>query len=117
MFSGLFQKKTCLKEGEDRRKSFSNKIIVTLVTQGLRLLSSPVLLRKPTTVLWITQLDSDLFDAVTCFYGFSSSILATRLPSLDLGHVHAWFFFYPFWEGSGRSRRYSRGSCPNYLNA
>ena len=44
MFSGLLQKKTCLKEGEDRRKSFSNKIIVTLVTQGLlsSFLSRPV---------------------------------------------------------------------------
>ena len=57
-----------------------------------RLFSSPVLLRKPTTVLWITQLDSDLFDCVTCFYGFSYSILATRVSSLDLGHVYGWFF-------------------------
>ena len=30
-----FYKMTCLKEGEVRRKSFSNKIIVTLVTQSL----------------------------------------------------------------------------------
>ena len=59
------------------------------------LLSSPVLLRKPTTVQWITQLDSDLLDCVTCFYDFSYSILATRVSSLDLGHVHAWFFFLP----------------------
>ena len=57
-----------------------------------RLLSSPVLLRKPTAVLWITQLDSDLFDAVTCFYGFSYSILATRVSSLDLAHVYGCFF-------------------------
>ena len=45
MFSGLLQKKKkiCLKEGEDWRKSFSNKI-VTLVTQGLPsfFLSRPV---------------------------------------------------------------------------
>ena len=40
----VFYKKTCLKEGEVRRKSFSNKIIVTLVTQGLlsSFLSHPV---------------------------------------------------------------------------
>ena len=31
----IFNKKTCLKEGEVRRKRFSNKVIVTLVTQGL----------------------------------------------------------------------------------
>ena len=31
----VFYMKTCLKEGEVRRKSFSSKIIVTLVTQGL----------------------------------------------------------------------------------
>ena len=60
-----------------------------------RLLSSPLLLRKPSTVLWITQLDSDLFDCVTCFYGFSYSILATRVSSLDLGHVYGCFFFSP----------------------
>ena len=38
-----FTKKTCLKEGEDGRKRFSNKI-VTLVTQGLpsSFLSCPV---------------------------------------------------------------------------
>ena len=40
----VFYKKTCLKEGEVWRKSFSNKIIVTLVTQGLpsSFLSRPV---------------------------------------------------------------------------
>ena len=31
----FFCKKTCLKKGEVRRKRFSKKIIVTLVTQGL----------------------------------------------------------------------------------
>ena len=31
----VFYKKTCLKEGEVCQKSFSNKIIVRLVTQGL----------------------------------------------------------------------------------
>ena len=41
-----FTKKICLKEIEVWRKIISNKIIVTLVTQGCRLLSSPVLLRK-----------------------------------------------------------------------
>ena len=35
MFSGLY-KKICLKESEVWRKVISNKIIVTLVTQGLR---------------------------------------------------------------------------------
>ena len=110
----VFYKKTCLKEGEDRRKSFSNKIIVTLVTQGL-LSSSPVLLRKPTTAQWMMQLNSDLFDCVTCFYGFSHSILATRVSSLDLRNVYS-FFFYPFWEGSGQWRRYSFGSCPHWLS-
>ena len=34
MFSGLC-KNICLKESEDWRKAISNKIIVTLVTQGL----------------------------------------------------------------------------------
>ena len=34
MFSGLY-KKICLKESEVWRKVISNKIIVTLVTQGL----------------------------------------------------------------------------------
>ena len=40
----VFYKKTCLKEGEVWRKSLSNKIIVTLVTQGLpsSFLSHPV---------------------------------------------------------------------------
>ena len=40
------------------------------------------------------QLNSDLFDCVTCFYGFSYSILATRVSSLDLGHVYSCFFFF-----------------------
>ena len=70
------------------------KLLSRLSHKVCCLLSSPVLLRKPTTVLWITQLDSDLFDAVTCFYGFSSSILATHVSSLDLGHVYGWFFFF-----------------------
>ena len=39
-------------------------------------------------------MDSDLFDCVTCFYGFSSSILATHVSSLDLGHVYSCFFFF-----------------------
>ena len=68
------------------------KLLSRLSHKVCRLLYSPVLLRKPTTVLWITQLDSDLLDCVTCFYGFSSSILATRVSSLDLGHVYGWFF-------------------------
>ena len=40
----VFCKKTCLKVGEVRRNSFSNKIIFTLVTQGLpySFLSRPV---------------------------------------------------------------------------
>ena len=40
----VFYKMTCLKEGEVRRKSFSNKIIVALVIQGLpsSFLSRPV---------------------------------------------------------------------------
>ena len=66
----------------------------------------------PVTVQWVTQLDSDSFDCVTCSYGFSSSILATHVSSLDLGHVYS--FFYPFWEGSWQWRRYSRGSCPHW---
>ena len=41
----IFYKKICLKESEVWRKVFSNKIIVTLVTQGL-----PVLLRKFTDI-------------------------------------------------------------------
>ena len=43
MFSGLY-KKLCLKESEVWRKVISNKIIVTLVTQGLpsSFLSRPV---------------------------------------------------------------------------
>ena len=41
MFSGL-------KVGKVRRKSFSNKIIVTLVAQGSSSLSSSLLLRKLT---------------------------------------------------------------------
>ena len=42
-FSGLY-KKICLKESEVWRKDISNKIIVTLVTQGLlsSFLSRPV---------------------------------------------------------------------------
>ena len=44
------------------------------------------------TVQRITRLDSDLFDCVTCFNGFSYSILATRISSLDLGHVYGCFF-------------------------
>ena len=44
------------------------------------------------TVQRITRLDSDLFDCVTCFNGFCYSILATRVSSLDLGHVYGCFF-------------------------
>ena len=44
----VFYKKTCFKVGEVRRKSFSNKIIVTLVAQGSSSLSSSLLLRKLT---------------------------------------------------------------------
>ena len=49
----------------------------------------------PVTVQWITQLDSDFFDCVTRFYGFSYSIFATHVSSLDLGHVYSCFFFTP----------------------
>ena len=42
----VFYKKICLKKVEVWGKFFSNKIIITLVTQGLRLRSSSVLLRK-----------------------------------------------------------------------
>ena len=45
MFS-CFYKKICLKESDVWRKVISNKIVVTVLTQGCRLLSSPVLLRK-----------------------------------------------------------------------
>ena len=40
----VWYKKICLEEGEVWRKAFSNKLIVTLVTQGLRssFLSRPV---------------------------------------------------------------------------
>ena len=43
MFSGLY-KNICLKESEVWRKVYSNKVIVTLVTQGLpsSFLSRPV---------------------------------------------------------------------------
>ena len=43
MFSCSY-KKICLKESENWRKSFSNKIVVTVVTQGLpsSFLSRPV---------------------------------------------------------------------------
>ena len=112
----VFYKKTCLKEGEDRRKVSLTKLLSRLSHKVCCLLSSPVLLRKPTTVQWIMQLNSDLFDCVTCFYGFSHSILATRVSSLDLDHVCSCLFFYPFWEGSGQWRRYSFGSCPHWLS-
>ena len=49
MFSGLY-KKTCLMKDEVRRKCFSKKIIVTLVTQGLPSSFLLVLLRKFTIV-------------------------------------------------------------------
>ena len=39
-------------------------------------------------------MDSDLFDCVTFFYGFSSSILATHVSSLDSGHVYSCVFFF-----------------------
>ena len=70
------------------------KLLSRLSHKVCCLLSSPVLLRKPTTVQWIMQLNSDLFDCVTCFYGFSHSILATRVSSLDLGHVYSCCFFF-----------------------
>ena len=76
-------------------KVFLTKLLSNFSQKVCRLLSSPVLLRKFTTVLWITQLDSDLFDCVTCFYGFSHSILATRVSSLDLGQCLRLFFFTP----------------------
>ena len=44
MFSGLLQKDLCKGQGEVKRKSFSNKIMVTFVTQGFQSssLSRPV---------------------------------------------------------------------------
>ena len=58
-----FTKKICLKEGKIWRKVFSNKITVTLVTKGCRLLSSPVLLRK----LTINRMNSS--DTASLIYG------------------------------------------------
>ena len=44
MFSGLLQKDLCKGQGEVKRKSLSNKIMVTFVTQGFQSssLSRPV---------------------------------------------------------------------------
>ena len=47
----VFYKMTCLKEGEVRRKSFSNKILSHLSNKVFCLLSSPILLRK-LTIVW-----------------------------------------------------------------
>ena len=47
-YINVFWSFTKKKEGKIWQKVFSNKIIVTLVTKGCRLLSSPVLLRKLT---------------------------------------------------------------------
>ena len=96
---------------------FGGKVSLTKLLSRLShkvccLLSSPVLLRKPTTVQWITQVDSDLFDCVTCFYGFSYSILATRVSSLDVGHVHAWFFFTPSGKVVGGGDDIQEGPVP-----
>ena len=64
------------------------------------------------TVQRITRLDSDLFDCVTCFYGFSYSISATRVSYLDLGHVHAWFFFTPSGKVVGSGDDIQGGPVP-----
>ena len=49
----------------------------------------------PVTVQWITQLDSLIYLTVSLFfYGFSYSILATRVSSLDLSHVYSGLFFF-----------------------
>ena len=50
LFLFLNKKKISLKDGDVWWKGFSNRIIVTLVSQGLRLLSFPVLLRLFTTI-------------------------------------------------------------------
>ena len=47
----VFHEKSWLRKSEVWRKFISNKIIVTLVTQGLPLLSSLVLLRKFTSIV------------------------------------------------------------------
>ena len=47
----VFYKMTCLKEGEVRRKRFSNKILSHLSHKVFCLLSSPILLRK-LTIVW-----------------------------------------------------------------
>ena len=64
------------------------------------------------TVQRITRLDSDLFDCVTCFYGFSYSISATRVSYLDLGHVHACFFFTPSGKVVGSGDDIQGGPVP-----
>ena len=93
------------------------KLLSRLSRKVCCLLSSPVLLRKPTTVQWIMQLNSDLFDCVTCFYGFSHSILATRVSSLDLDHVYS-FFFTPSGKVVGSGDDILLGPVPTgYLNA
>ena len=93
------------------------KLLSRLSHKVCCLLSSPVLLRKPTTVQWIMQLNSDLFDCVTCFYGFSHSILATRVSSLDLDHVYS-FFFTPSGKVVGSGDNILLGPFPTgYLNA
>ena len=93
------------------------KLLSRLSHKVCCLLSSPVLLRKFTTVQWIMQLNSDLFDCVTCFYGFSHSILATRVSSLDLDHVYS-FFFTPSGKVVGSGDDILLGPVPTgYLNA
>ena len=65
-------------------------------------------------------MDSDLFDCVTCFYGFSYSILATRVSSLDLSHVYSglFFFFTPSGKVVGVGDDIQKGPGPTgYLNA
>ena len=94
------------------------KLLSRLSHKVCCLLSSPVLSLKPTTVQWITQLNSDLFDCVTCFYGFSHSILATRVSSLDLGHVYSCFFFTPSGKVVGSGDDMLLDPVPTgYLNA
>ena len=70
---------------------YTGKLYMVPVAQPLSGADSPSV-----TVQWITQMDSDLFDCVTCFHVFSSSILANRVSSLDLGYVYS--FFLPLLE-------------------
>ena len=80
--SGLLNK-TCLKEGEVRRKSFFEKFLSRLSHKVCLLLSSPVLLRKLTFVGFIpgqtnkiirTKLQFALQRITLCFYPRKSEL-------------------------------------------